>query len=217
VRRYSAERGWVQAAARFRMPDRTLHRRYTVALLLRPTPYNRRGPIFDHDMTPTHIHTRRTVALAALGCAVLLASCGSSSSKHLASASHGVSQGVKYADCVRSHGVPNFPDLGTRAAYHFLAQVNPSAPAIESAQKACAKYGNALAPPEPPSESQMRELLKFSQCMRTHRVSTFPDPTGNNVETEQLIARLGIDPRSPAFQHAAAACGDPGLWHNGVP
>ena len=92
-------------------------------------------------MIPTHIYPRRTVALAVLGCAVLLAACGSSSSKHSASAS----RGVKYADCVRAHGVPNFPD-----------------------------------------------------------------PTGNNEETYQLIGRLGIDPKSPAFGHAAARAGTQG-------
>jgi hypothetical protein len=198
------------------MPDRALHRRYTVALLLRPAPYNRRVPIVDHDMTPTDIHTRRTVALAVLSCTVLLAACGSSSDRQTAGAGDQAAK-QKVAICMRAHGVPNFPDLGTTASYHYMTEVNQSAPAFESAQKACAKYGNPMAPPAPFSESQMRELVKFSQCMRTHGVSNFPDPTGNNVETEQLIARLGIDPRSPAFQHAAAACGDPGLWHNGVP
>src|SRR5262249_25321096 len=68
------------AAVRSRMPDRALRRDNTVAVLLRRPPYNRRGPHFDHDMalTPT-IHARRPVALAALGCAVVLAACGSSS------------------------------------------------------------------------------------------------------------------------------------------
>ena len=163
-------------------------------------------------MTPTHTYPR-TVALAILSCATLLAACGSSSSKHSASAS----QGVKYADCVRAHGLPNFPDPGTSAAYHFVAQLNPSAPAIESAQKACAKYGAALAPPAPPSASQMRELVKLAHCMRTHGVPNFPDPTGNNAETYQLIFRLGIDPKSPAFGHAAAACGNPGMFGSAVP
>jgi hypothetical protein len=140
MRRYSGQRGGAQAAARHRMPDRALQQRYTVALPLRPTPYN-------YDMAPIpNSHTRRTVALAAVGCAVLLAGCGSSSTNHAGSASTGVSQAVTYANCVRAHGVPNFPDLGTTASYHFLAQINPSAPAFEAAQKACAKHGNALAP-----------------------------------------------------------------------
>lgn len=195
------------------MPHRALRPRYTVALPLCTTHYNSRAPMFDHDVTPSHIHPRRTVTLAALGCAILLAACGSSSSKHSASASNA----VKYADCVRSHGIPNFPDPGTTAAYHFIAQLNPSAPAVESAQNACAKYGSALAPPTRPSTSQMRALVKLSQCMRDHGVPNFPDPTGNNAETYQLIARLGINPKTPAFGHAAAACGNPGMFGSDVP
>lgn len=167
-------------------------------------------------MTATHIRTRRIVGLAALSCAILLAACGSTSKLHTPGADdHAAKQ--KFATCMRSHGVPNFPDLGTTASYHYMAQVNQSAPAFESAQKACAKYGNPMAPPAPPSESQMRELVKLAHCMRTHGVPNFPDPTGNNVETHQLIARLGIDPKSPAFGHAAAACGNPGMFGSDVP
>jgi hypothetical protein len=188
------------------MPDRALQQRYTVALPLRPTPYN-------HDMAPTpNTHTRRTVALATLSCAVLLAACGSSATNHSGSASHGVSQAVKYANCVRAHGVPNFPDLGTTASYHFLAQINPSALAFESAQKACAKYGNALAPPAPFSASTILALDKISHCIRAHGVPNFPDPASTGDATYQRFERSGIDPQSPAFKHAAAACGEPGLW-----
>jgi len=43
--------------------------------------------------------------------------------------------------------------------------------------------------------------LEFSQCMRAHGVSTFPDPTANGL---QLPA--GINPRSPAFKSAQQAC-----------
>jgi hypothetical protein len=162
----------------------------------------------------TRTSSNLAAALAAIATAAMLTACGSSSPSKPHSAG---ADDQKVAICMRAHGVPNFPDLGTTASYHYMAEVNQSAPAFESAQKACAKYGDPMAPPAPPSESQMRELVKFSQCMRTHGVPNFPDPTGNNVETEQLIARLGIDPRSPAFQQAAAACGDPGLWDNGVP
>ena len=100
-------------------------------------------------MTATHIRTRRIVGLAALSCAILLAACGSTSKLHTPGADdHAAKQ--KFATCMRSHGVPNFPDLGTTASYHYMAQVNQSAPAFESAQKACAKYGNPMAPPAPP-------------------------------------------------------------------
>lgn len=155
------------------------------------------------------------VTLVALSCAILLAGCGSTGKPHTTGA-HDHPAKQKFATCMRAHGVPSFPDLGTTAAYHYMAEVNQSAPAFESAVTACAKYGNPMAPEPPPSESQMRQLVKLARCMRTHGVPNFPDPTNSNDETYQLIARLGIDPKSPKFGQAAVACGDPGMFGSDV-
>jgi len=43
--------------------------------------------------------------------------------------------------------------------------------------------------------------LEFSECMRAHGVSAFPDPTANGL---QLPA--GVNAQSPAFQSAQQAC-----------
>jgi hypothetical protein len=166
------------------------------------------------DLT-LNTHTRRTVALAAVGCAVLLAACGSSSSDRSGSASLSISPAVKYADCIRSHGVPNFPDPGTSSAHHLPQQINQSSPAIQSAQNACAKYGyssdgdsSAL---DASWASGIPELVKLARCMRAHGVPNFPDPASTHAASYQLITKSGIDPQTPAFKHAAAACGAPGL------
>jgi hypothetical protein len=159
-------------------------------------------------------HTRRTVALAALGCAVLPAACGSSSSNRSGSASLSISPAVKYADCMRSHGVPNFPDPGTRSASHLPQQINQSPPAIESAQNACAKYGYSSgdsAAFDASWESGIPALVKLARCMRAHGVPNFPDPASTHAASYQLITKSAIDPQSPAFKTAAAACGAPGL------
>jgi hypothetical protein len=90
----------------------------------------------------------RSVCVA-LACAVALAACGSSG-KSSAAASGGSGQGIEYADCMRKHGVPNFPDPtfgpGGRAirfkvrAGAFGAQ----SAAINLANKACAHIGTPL-------------------------------------------------------------------------
>ena len=46
--------------------------------------------------------------------------------------------------------------------------------------------------------------LKFSQCMRAHGVSSFPDP--NSSGQIGIDSSSGIDPRSPTFQSAQKAC-----------
>jgi hypothetical protein len=45
---------------------------------------------------------------------------------------------------------------------------------------------------------------KFSACMRKHGVTNFPDPNGQGLIT--IHSGMGIDPGSPAFTSARAAC-----------
>ncbi len=64
--------------------------------------------------------------------------------------------------------------------------------------------------PQPLSASRRNAILQFSQCMRAHGVTNFPDPTfsGGGVQL-RLSQQSGIDPQSPAFQAAQKACGSP--------
>jgi hypothetical protein len=51
-----------------------------------------------------------------------------------------------------------------------------------------------------------RQLLAFAKCMRAHDVHTFPDPT---IESDGRVAfgvPQSLDPNSPIFTAAAAAC-----------
>jgi len=66
------------------------------------------------------------------------------------------------------------------------------------------------------SESQKLRALAFAKCMRGHGVPNFPDPTlGPSTGAGAALALRGmvfafsggLDPRSPAFRQAAAACG----------
>jgi hypothetical protein len=61
--------------------------------------------------------------------------------------------GLKFAECMRSHGVPNFPDpqiqsgpgggIGVRIGGPGSG-INPRSPAFQSAQKACGKLFGGL-------------------------------------------------------------------------
>ncbi|HUA45311.1 MAG TPA: hypothetical protein VMA77_08805 [Solirubrobacteraceae bacterium] len=44
-------------------------------------------------------------------------------------------QEVKYADCVRSHGVPNFPDPSHDGAFDLPPGLNPQVPQFTQAQQ----------------------------------------------------------------------------------
>jgi hypothetical protein len=134
---------------------------------------------------------------------------------------------------MRTHGVPQFPDLGSHggfgiqlAAHGAGASVtvdghtlNVSGPAFERAMRECAKYG-----PKGPaiSGSQLAKIrrgaLRMAQCMRSHGVPDFPDPQvtvgpgGHGIGIRIGGPKVGgvaggIDPSSPAFQKAQKTCG----------
>ena len=121
---------------------------------------------------------------------------------------------VQFALCMRSHGVANFPDPDARGQVQ-LSGVNPTSPSFEAAQRACAKYSPGGG--KPPSAAQQQKAiagaLKFSQCMRNHGITDFPDPqvssSGGRVGIRiSLKASRGSDlnPNSPQFQAAQKAC-----------
>ena len=47
---------------------------------------------------------------------------------------------VKYAQCMRSHGVPDFPDPGSNGTFD-IGGINAASPQVQKADKACASPG----------------------------------------------------------------------------
>jgi len=145
---------------------------------------------------------------AVSACAIALAACGSSSRPPTAAA--GLNRSVtttqraalEFAECMRAHGVGNFPDPtsnGRAPADH----VNKHAPAFQTAVRACHPQMAALADLKPKT-SRARELRE-AECMRTHGVPNFPDPLpGGGYEYSG-----SINPNSPAFQRASNQCQKP--------
>jgi hypothetical protein len=164
------------------------------------------------------------VAFAAVSCAVALTACGSSGKPNNGSGSNGDAAGIKFADCMRSHGVPKFPDPSAGGGIDISSSsgINPQSPAFQFAQNACSKLLPGGGPPRGSvSESQKLAMLRLAECMRKHGLSTFPDPTttapspgsgfgiafgapGSFIAVPQSL--IG----SPAFNQAAAACNFPG-------
>ena len=81
-------------------------------------------------------------------------------------------------------------------------------PAFKSAQQDCAKLQPNGGHPQPLSATQREAALRFSQCMRSHGISAFPDPSFSGARVQMEGNRgSGVDPQSPAFQAAQKACG----------
>jgi hypothetical protein len=155
-------------------------------------------------------------ALIAVSCGLVIAACGSAGSSAGASTSGTPNAGLKFAECMRSHDVPNFPDPGASGGgFHPMAGVNPSSPAFQSANTACNKLLGTNGSPQAPTAAEKAAALTFAKCMRTHGVPNFRDPTTQTrsftvgLELDGMVFPISsaINPNSPAFKQAAAACG----------
>ena len=124
---------------------------------------------------------------------------------------------VAYSQCMRTHGVAEFPEpteghLLIHSANHngHVTGVNPQSPRFQAAQKVCGKLlPNGGAPSAAEQAKAQESALKFSQCMRTHGVPNFPDPTfaGGAVRMKLKTGGAnGFDPESPRFRGAQKAC-----------
>jgi hypothetical protein len=130
-------------------------------------------------------------------------------------------QELALVGCMRSHGVPNFPDPSAAGGYSLSADgslvgANGSVD-IDSSQAQTA-YGSCRhLLPGGPSISQLEQdvqqeqqaqaqalplELKYSQCMRSHGVPDFPSPG----QATPAAGSSPINASSPQFVAAAGAC-----------
>jgi hypothetical protein len=161
----------------------------------------------------------RTVAaiIAAAALALLAAACGSGGSPSpagsggspAAGGSAGSPSAVAYSACIRSHGVPTYPDpnssgqlpktdaqlLGVstsqyQAAQHACQHLLPTGGSIQQQEAQCMQNSDC-----PPAlvQQMMTADLKLARCMRSHGVPNFPDPTnGGSGGPFFPISRAGI-------------------------
>lgn len=123
---------------------------------------------------------------------------------------------LEYAQCMRTHGVPTFPDP-TRNSINPIKDfdmngIDLSSPKYTAANKACSHLlpnGGQPAPAE--NQQQLANLLRQARCMRSHGISDYPDPTvsaNGNVSPGLLQGgpNSDLNPNNPIFQRAAKAC-----------
>jgi hypothetical protein len=167
---------------------------------------------------------RRAAALAVVAAvAVLAAACSSAPSSDGST----TTQEYSLAQCMRSHGVPDFPDPNPAegfSASSFSSNGANGTVDLDSSQvqKAYGSCRHLLA--DSPNLSQLQQqiqqlqqkeqqkeeqelpvLLKYSQCMQSHGEPDFPDPPGSGQTTVPKGSAL-INPQSPQYLAAANAC-----------
>ena len=83
---------------------------------------------------------------------------------------------LAYSGCVRSHGVPNYPDPGSNGQFDKRKlHLGVSDSQLRAAQDAC----QSLLPAGTGSltAQDQQDYLRAAACMRSHGITNFPDPT----------------------------------------
>ena len=117
-----------------------------------------------------------------------------------------LTEAVAYAQCIRNHGVPNFPDpvQTPSGGYGYrTAGIDPNSAAFQGALQAC----KALPSPwnstgQELSPAQQQAWLNWARCIRAHGASDFPDPTFSGSEVHDA----GVGSNSPQLHQAMDAC-----------
>lgn len=169
-------------------------------------------------------HRRAAILVAIALTGLLTPACGSASSSPAAGRSTRSPSAVAYSACMRSHGLPNFPDpdskgnfqvdpeqlgvsdsryqAGERACQHLL----PTGGSLQRQTNQCLWFGDC-----PPALLQrlMDVERKYARCVRSHGVPRWPDPTLNKGRPAFDLSSAGIDtgfPDSSQFRSVDSEC-----------
>jgi hypothetical protein len=147
---------------------------------------------------------RPLAGLALIATVALTSACGSNAPAASSTASSGsggsggntaaaAQKGVKFAECMRSNGVPKFPDPSASGQLTIDAIANgtsldTSSPTFAQALGACKSLEPAGFEGSARSTQQQSAALKFAQCIRANGVTDFPDPASGQplVDTNRI-------------------------------
>ncbi len=160
------------------------------------------------------------LAILLLGCGVVLAACNGPGSANVAGESAGTTTSIAgagatasgdalaFSQCMRSNGVPNFPDPGNDGVIpkESTEQLGVSVRRFQAGEHACQHLlPNGGTPPSQAAIERVAALgLHFAECMRAHGVA-LPDPGSDGRIPDP--SSVGLNQGSPRFQSANRACG----------
>jgi hypothetical protein len=150
--------------------------------------------------------------VSAAAFALLAAGCGGGSSPGTTAATTTAQNGtpasaLAFARCMRSHGIPNWPDPSSRGFFD-KSQLQPLGLSVSRVRALEEGPCNIPLPSRQAytiTPADRTDYLKAGACMRSHGFPDFPDPTfqNNNVQTN---IPSSINTNSPRFKSAATTC-----------
>jgi hypothetical protein len=155
------------------------------------------------------VKVRSAAVVIATGGLSLLAACGGSPASDVAPTQQ--NGAVHFARCMRSNGVPNWPDPNSSGVFDksklTSQQLGATSFRVQAAQTACQHLlPNGGSGPNAAQVQQVKaQALAFSRCVRSHGLPNFPDPDSTGRIPDP--ATVGIDQGAPKFEAANQACG----------
>jgi hypothetical protein len=171
---------------------------------------------------PSVLAARAAAATIAAAALVLLAaacsgspsSTGSGGSPNAGAAANS-QMGIRYASCMRAHGVPKYPDpASSNVLADGLPKVSPqqlgvSSSQYQAAQSACAHLlPNGGQPTQAQAQQDLTAMRAFARCMRSRGLPTWPDPTYDPAAGWgfNLLHVVGFDPSSTQADNLMDEC-----------
>ena len=128
-----------------------------------------------------------------------------------------LAQVLAYSRCMRSHGVPDFPDPVQGANGHVsLGGLELDSPQVNSARQACRSLAPAGTAVQAVSATQQKAFLNWAACLRANGVPDFPDPAFSGGGPQFNVPR---DANLDTLQAAEGTCEHDlaGKWPGGIP
>jgi hypothetical protein len=154
-------------------------------------------------------------AAVVVGLSLAVAACGSPPGSHVAhlgtttaetqgttSTQSAQGDALAFSRCMRSHGVPDFPDpdpQGDFQPFHATVPKQAMAAANQACKRLSSRGGSEGTPQQ--RRQKLAFALRVARCLRAHGYPDFPDPT----ESGQRIPP-GISTDSPRFQTTETTC-----------
>ncbi len=118
---------------------------------------------------------------------------------------------VVYSSCMRSHGVPGFPDPNSSGTFdgNEIKQLRAGQTRVREADRACIHLlPNGVVPIAPRytiTHADQLDYLDGAACMRRHGIPDFPDPMFQSNGVTFSIPS-SIDKNSPRVRSALGIC-----------
>jgi hypothetical protein len=147
-------------------------------------------------------------ALAPIAIVILVSACGSSAPSGSNGASNTAAnpnheKAVKFAECIRSNGISEFPDPNASGEFVYGikagSSLDPSSAAWQTAIAACRNLEPLDFMPTTFTTKQIEARDKFAQCVRNNGVPDFPDPTTHGPLVD--VTNGSSDPELQAALH----------------